>query len=375
MTCARRMGGTVVLLAAVLAAACTGGQSSEPTTSTPTDLAPAQADKVRAYLDGLAASGRLSGAVSVSADGRTFAAAYGTADPATMAPNTLDTRFRIGSVSKQLTAAAVLLLQERHQLLVTDPLCVHLPDCPPAWTSITLEQLLTHQSGIPDHTSELALPWPLPESSEWYVDQLRDRPLHFSPGSRLSYSSANYLLLALVVERVSGAPFADFLAAEVLGPLQMANTGTDTTQIRPGHATGAYADGTVPPAFPMSLLLGAGDLYSTVGDLQRWDDALDRGTLLPEAVVRTMLDVHAKCPGPSETGWTCPSSSTLGTGYGWFVAQSPVGLVDEHAGHIDGFAAINAIYPEHRLHVVVLTNNGATDVDAASAEVARLATQ
>ena len=156
----------------------------------------------------------------------------------------------------------------------------------------------------------------------------------------------------------------------------MASTGADTAEIRSGHATGAYADGAVPPAYPMSLLLGVGNLYSTVGDLQRWDEALDRGTLLSATVVSSMLAVHAKCPEPSEAGaWACPSTSTVGYGYGWFVAQSPLGLRNEHSGGVDGFAAMNAIYPERRLHVVVLANSQATDVTGISAEVARLATQ
>ena len=154
MTSSRRLGTVallVALLVAMLVTACAGGTPGATTSSEPTGLPSAQVEQIRAYLDGLAQAGRLSGAVSVSADGRTYAAAYGTADSATKAQNTVDTKFRIGSVSKQLTAAVVLLLQERGRLQLTDRLCDVLPGCPAAWTPITLDQLLTHTSGIADH--------------------------------------------------------------------------------------------------------------------------------------------------------------------------------------------------------------------------------
>lgn len=135
----------------------------------------------------------------------------------------------------------------------------------------------------------------------------------------------------------------------------------DTTAIRPWLAVGCCADGMRAGGYPMRAFCSAGALYSTVGDMQRWDTALDDDALLPGAWMRDALRVHVPCPPPGSPGG-CVVRGDLGYGYGWFVARTPQGTVDYHVGHIDGYLAVNEGYRDSRLHVVLLSNDESTDV-------------
>lgn len=135
-----------------------------------------------AYLDALSAHGQLSGTVLVTRGTMFYAAAFGFADRRTQTPNTLQTAFRLGSVSKQFTAMGILLLQARHLLNVSDRLCRYLADCPSRWQTITIEELLTHTSGIPDYLNDLDRSWPpRPATPRQLIASFRGAPLHFPP--------------------------------------------------------------------------------------------------------------------------------------------------------------------------------------------------
>lgn len=281
--------------------------------------------------------------------------AHGLANQEWQIPHSLDGKFRVGSISKQFTAAAVLLLEEEGLWRVEDPVKRYLPGAPAAWDEITLHHLLTHTSGIPDfvrepgHEATIVLPSP---PAMTYL-RFRDRPLEFAPGARHQYSNSGYVLLALLVERVTGEEFHAFLRRRVLEPLGLRDTGGDGYRpilIRrvagythvPGqhgtHRNAAFVD--------MSIPTGGGSLYSTSGDLLRWNQALSGGQLLSAASFRKLTTAHATVfPG-------------LGYGYGMFINRRNGRQRFGHQGSIHGFMAIAAHYPETKVTVVVLSNVG-----------------
>ena len=357
----------LTLAAALLVAACQGtapapDRSPAPAVTRPFTAALPHAAAIEAYLARLASSGRLDGSVLVARGAATFTAAYGWADRTARTKDTVGTAYRLGSVTKQFTAMAVLILAQRHRLSLTDRVCTYLANCPGDWAAITLDELLTHTSGIPDYLNELGYPWPPRDvDPAGLIGEFRDAPLTAPPGTRMRYSNSGYALLGYVIERVTGKPYAEALEQLIFRPLGMTHTGVDMTAIRPGHAVGYYADGSRADGYPMSAFYSAGAVYSTVADIQIWDAALDGDVLLPDGAMRDLLRVHVPCP-PARSPGGCVVRGDVGYGYGWFVARTPEGTLDYHVGHIDGFLTVNADYRAGRMHVVVLSNDESTDV-------------
>lgn len=319
--------------------------------------------QIDAYLTHLTAKGVMNGSVLVAHDGMVFDKGYGVADKEKHVLNTPQTRFRLGSVSKQFTALAILMLQERGKLRVQDHLCLYIPSCPQDWRPITIEHLLTHTSGIPDYTNfpDFAVTWTQAVTVEQLIARFKDVPLEFAPGSAFRYSSSGYVLLGYIIERVSHMSYATFLQKQIFDPLALHNTGYDTQYpALPQHATGYYPGYSKPDAYDMSVLYAAGALYSTVEDLYVWDQALASHALVAQQSLDAMFALHASCP-PSGPGG-CLMRSDLGYGYGWFIAQEPQGRLIYHVGRIDGFLAYNGFYPATNTDVVVLSNLETTDV-------------
>lgn len=270
---------------------------------------------------------------------------YGFADLEHSVPNTPLTKFRLGSVTKQFTAAAILLLEQQGKLSVQDPVCKFVENCPDAWQPVTIHHLLTHTSGIPNFTSfpdyreKMALPCP-PACT---IARLRDRPLEFPPGERWAYSNSGYILLGYIIEKVTGQPYDQFLRETILAPLALDDTGYDqTAEILPHRARGysrqsktlrnaAYLDMTIPHA--------AGAMYSTVEDLYRWDQALYTDMLLPAAAREVLFT-------PVKNNYA----------YGWGVREQFGRTMIGHGGGINGFSSFIARYPQDRTTVIVLSN-------------------
>ena len=197
---------------------------------------------------------------------------YGDADLEWGIKNSPDAKFRIGSLTKQFTAASILLLAQRGKLKLEDPVKTWLPDAPASWEKVTVFHLLTHTSGIPNFTGGPG--WDLyqrqdhtPQES---IARIRDKPLDFAPGAKFYYSNSNYILLGQIIEKASGMSYADFLQRNILTPLGMTETGVDiTSSILPERAQG-YESG--PDGFrhtgyiSMTVPYSAGFLYSTAGD-------------------------------------------------------------------------------------------------------------
>jgi CubicO group peptidase (beta-lactamase class C family) len=310
-----------------------------------------------AYLAKLAAREEFSGSVLIATNGSVvFAKGYGMANRELSVPNTTNTIFRIGSITKQFTTMCILILQEEHKLNATNPISQYIPDCPPAWHAITVQHLLAHTSGIPNFTDFPDNPncERLPASVMATVKRFRDKPLEFEPGKGKHYSNSGYVLLGYIIEQVTGMTYEKFVAEKVFVPLGMKHSGYDhPATILPQRASGYSKQGTnivncIP--FAMDTPHAAGALYSTVGDLLIWDQSLCSARLVS---ART-LDLF------TPVGW-----GRHDTGNG--VEHWQLGEIDYHCGNrvqyfatggISGFLAHETHFPEEKLYVAVLSNFG-----------------
>src|SRR5262245_14614936 len=191
----------IVLTVLPLFAACALAQEAAPITS-----------KLEEYLSAAAKQG-FTGSALVARDGKViFSKGYGMANAEWDIPNTPQTKFRLGSITKQFTAAAILLLQERGKLSVQDPVCKFFDNCPESWKEITIHHLLTHTGGIPNFTSfpDYRKTMMIPVTMELLVARFKDKPLDFKPGEKMSYSNSGYIALGHVIEKVAGEPYESF---------------------------------------------------------------------------------------------------------------------------------------------------------------------
>ncbi len=289
-----------------------------------------------------------SGYVALVRDGRVvFGKGYGRADREKGTVPTEHTLFRIGSLTKQFTAAAVLTLVEKGKIAVTDPIEKYVPEAPPSWRDITIHHLLTHTSGIPSYTSnaEFMKERDRPHTQAQMLAKLHDRPLDFEPpGSRFAYSNSGYFLLGVVIQRASGTPYEAYLREHVLGPAGMSHTAIEDAPGGPGVALGYTvdeADSVVPAhAADMSIPFAAGALRSSASDLAAWDRALAGTSVLTEAS-RTRMFTAFK------------SDYAYGVNRSTFAGHD----VTSHTGAIDGFTSYLARALDERVTVIALSNN------------------
>ena len=311
----------------------------------------------RAVNEILAKTGAPSASIAVVADGAVaYLQAYGTAtlDPRT--PATPKLRYSVGSISKQFTAAAVLMLAEEGRLSLDDKLVRWFPSLTGA-SEVTIREILSMTSGYQDFWPEdYVMPMMLePVTPAEILERWARKPLDFVPGTRWQYSNTNYVVAGLVVEKVSGMPLWDFLAQRVFDPLHMATvTDTDRAPLGPGEPGRfmRYALGPLRPAPKegQGWMFAAGELAMTAGDLALWDVSLIDRKLMQPASYRQMETEVLLANG-------------VGTGYGLGVS---VGMADghrlvSHGGEVSGFTARNNVYPDDRAAVVVLTNLDATN--------------
>ncbi|MYW69774.1 serine hydrolase [Streptomyces sp. SID8379] len=264
------------------------------------------------------------------------------------------TRFQIASLSKQFTAAAVLLLAQRGVLALDDRIGRWVEGGPPSWRAITLHQLLAHTSGLGhwDEYPMIDLFQPMEPSA--LLEAFHAVPPLFAAGGGWHYSSPGYVLLAHVVEQATGRPYRGVLAADVFAPLDMAATFAGSPGQRPDVAPGHDGAGRPVPSFDLDVVgMGAGDVWSTTGDLVRWIDGLRAGRLLDERHRALMLTEHATTgAGPGSRGY----------GYGWFVGSVAGEPWFHHDGANAGFRAYAACLPTSDRRVVVLSNSEATNM-------------
>lgn len=322
---------------------------------------PVSASDLAAYADKLISAvypaGQPGAAVLVQKDGQVvLRKGYGMANLELGVPMTPENVFEIGSVTKQFTAAAILLLQERGQLRLEDPITKYLPDYPTHGQTITIENLLTHTSGIPSYTG-------LPE---WYphiredmkpadvAALFKDKPLEFTPGERWSYDNSGFFLLGMIVEKASGRTYEQFVEEEIFRKLGMTHSRYGhSEEVIPLRASGYSKDdqGFRNADFvSMTQAYAAGGLMSTVDDLAIWGRALQSEALLRKPSLDRML-----------TAYRLKSGVPTQYGYGIGVLDFRGTRVIQHSGDIKGYSAHVAWAPAERLFVAVLSNNDATD--------------
>lgn len=306
-----------------------------------------------------------SGAVLVArGDHVLFRQVYGMADHEAGRPLALDSKFRLASVSKQFTAAAILKLQDEGVLSVYDPLCKWIQPCPAAWEPIRLHHLLAHTSGVPDLMARPA--WGLqrvtPATSAELTEDSKRYRLQFPPGSKVRYDNAGYNLLGAVVERATGVSLATYLQRTFFTPLGMKDTGSDADGKARDLVTGyAHFPGGLTPQNDanVSIVFAAGALYSTLDDMLIWERALHHGRVVSSRSYAQMTADHAPDSTPKERG-----RPRRDWGFGLFAnslgRQVRPAFEDRqiyHTGSWSGFRNLVTYQPEADVTVIVLSNN------------------
>jgi CubicO group peptidase (beta-lactamase class C family) len=292
-----------------------------------------------------------------------FNRAYGSANLEWDVPNTIATKFRLGSVTKQFTAASILLLEERGKLSVNDPVKKYMSDAPAAWDKVTIFHLLTHTSGVADFTRFPDYPKiePFASTPAKLVALFRDKPLDFEPGEKWSYDNSGYVLLTYLIEKITGDSYEKFVRENIFTPLGMTDTGYDSNSAIIPHRASGYSPGRggVENAgfIHMTIPQGAGALYSTTGDLLKWEQGLFGGKVLKASSLEKM---------------TTPFKNNYA--FGLMIETAGGHKKISHGGGIEGFNTELTYYPDDKLTVVALANlNGpaAGDIAGKLAALAR----
>src|SRR5437660_4704604 len=327
--------------------------------SAQTQLSPDLIDKIdKVANDTLAKTGVPSASIAIVKDGQVvYVKAYGDArfDPKTAA--TAEMRYSIGSISKQFTAAAILLLQEQGKLSLDDKVAKFIPDLTRA-NEVTIRQLLSHTSGYQDYwPQDYVMPGMLlPTTAQKIMDMWARKPLDFEPGTKWQYSNTNYVIAGVIIEKVARMPLLQFLQEKVFTPLGMSSVlNIDQAKLTESDPTGylRYALGPlrVAPKEGKGWLFAAGELAMTAQDLAKWDISIINQKLMKPASYL-------------EFGREVVLKNGVGTQYalGMNVTSQSGRRALSHGGEVSGFTAQNLVLPDDRVAVVVLTNQ-----DAASA--------
>ncbi|XOV81160.1 MAG: serine hydrolase domain-containing protein [Aestuariibacter sp.] len=294
------------------------------------------------------------GAVLVATEGRVlFENAYGYSDREQRKQNTLAHQFLIGSLTKSFTAVAIMRLVQERKVDLHAPLSLYLPDLDPQKAErLTLHLLLKHQSGLPNHLERL-ISFDKPEiSSQEILAVINDAPLQFEPGSQYQYGNLNYHLAAMVIENVTNLSYVQAMAKLVFAPLNMANSGVERLHALPENRAKGYRKklfGISHDENQMSYALGSGDIYSTVDDLLKWDQALYGEGFLTQQSKALLFSKESEAFGYYGYGFRVqPYQRAIGT--------EDFGILTRHGGSMDGFLANLHRYTDDKLTVIVLGN-------------------
>ena len=351
-----------VFAAAILLLLAVTGAMAQPV-KRPAGAAATLAGRMDRLARFYAGNGQFMGAVLVAKGDRiVLDKGYGLADIEWAIADTPATKFRLGSITKQFTAAAVLLLVERGRMALDAPVKTYMPDAPAAWDAITIRHLLNHTSGIPNFTgfADFNRTKAIAQTPAQLVARFRDKPLEFAPGTRFTYTNSGYVLLGYLIEQVSGGTYEKFLSDNIFTPLGMKDSGCDSnTALIPRRASG-YTPGAAglrnADFVHMSIPIGGGVLYSTTGDLLRWERALFGGKLLKPQSLAVM---------------TTPVLGDYGMGV--FVRDHKGHREISHPGAIEGFNSHMIHYPDDGLTVIVLANQNGPTAEALANKLAAMA--
>jgi D-alanyl-D-alanine carboxypeptidase len=328
-----------------------------------------RADKVDDYLRGEMKTQKIPGlALAVVKAGKLEkSAAYGFANVELGVPLKKDTVFQIQSVTKTFTASAVMLLVEEGKLRLEDRITNYLANLPESWRGVTVRHLLTHTSGIKDFINEPTVDLRKDLEPEAVIDSLRALPLNFAPGEKYAYCNTGYHLLAMIIHKVTGMTWGEFLNERVLQPLGMKDTAVITLSGLIANRASGYAleNGQVRNGrFIAQSILGyaGGGLRSTAPDLAKWDAALYTEKILKRSSLELMWQA-AKLNDGSSTSY----------GLGWGVTNLNGHRFINHTGsHMTGFKTILARFPDDRLTIIILSNLREADIMGLAKGVARM---
>jgi CubicO group peptidase (beta-lactamase class C family) len=355
----------VILLSviAILSAACGSNGSSNPDPSTqipteevsiptlPRDLVSGELGK---QLDDLFTEDNplFSGSILVAQDGEVLLSkGYNFANWELKVPNSSQTKFRISSINKPITATLIMMLVERGFIELDSQMCTYLQNCPEHWEEISIRNLLNHTSGIPEYTTLLDahIDSRVPHSVNGLIELFSDEPLNFSPGESYQYSNSNYVLLGAIIEGASSTFYDFFLQQALLAPLEMENSGMeDPREVLDERASGYEILGRAlanAPYLDMTNAFATAGMYSTVEDLYLWDQALYSNQLLSEESLESMYTPNFGADGSGGE-----------YGMGWqldeFQGHRKVG----HTGRINGFRTYLGRYIDDRITIILLSN-------------------
>lgn len=320
------------------------------------------AAKIDEYMNAAVKVNNFSGSILIARDGQTvISKGYGMANYELDVPNAPQTVFRLGSITKSFTATGVMMLQERGKLNVNDSICKYLNDCPTAWQPVTIRHLLTHTSGIPSYTElpDYNKMMMLPVTHAEMIGRFRDKPLEFAPGEKADYNNSGFYLAGVIIERVSGKTYEEFLQENIFTPLGMTNTGYDShRRIIKNRAAGyAMPGGTRinSPYIDLTVPFAAGALVSTVEDLFKFDQALYGEKLLTRKSLDEMFT-------PFKNNY----------GYGWDNLMELGRRKIEKGGISNGFTANLSRFTDDRVTIIALGNNTNSHVRAATLDLAAI---
>ena len=296
-----------------------------------------------------------SASVGIVQNGRiVYVAAFGHARLSPALPASPDMRYAVGSISKQFTAAAVLLLAEEGKLTLDDPVAKYFPELTRSG-EVTIRNLLSHTSGYQDYApQDYTIPaWTRPTTAQAIVHEWATKPLDFEPGTQYQYSNTNFNIVGLIVEKASGEPFWQFLSRRVLVPLGLSRTIDLDTQHEQLEPTGYFRNalGPLRPALMEApgWYFADGEMAMPPGDLLKWDIALMNQSLLKPASWAAM-----------ETEMVLKNGRGAGYGLGVSLGTHDGHRMVAHGGEVGGFVASNTVFPDDRIAVVVLTNQEAS---------------
>jgi len=353
-----------ISLAILLAISFAQAQSSGEPAATNT----LQAD-VAAKIDAIAnkaleSTGVPSASIAIVKDGHVaYVRAYGMARLQPPTPATPEMRYSIGSISKQFTAAAILLLQQDGKLKLDDPVAKYLPDLTRA-NEVTVRMLLSHTSGYQDYWPEDYVMPPMlsPVSAQQILDTWAKKPLDFDPGTKWQYSNTNYVIAGRIVEQVSGEPLFRFLQIRIFTPLQMKSVyNSDLARLGDTDAQGylRYALGPPRPAPKEGpgWMFAAGELAMPASDLAKWNISMMNQSLLTAESYKEMF-TSVRLKDGTDTHY----------GLGVFAGSANGHAALSHSGEVSGFVAQNAVFPDDHAAITVLTN---MDASSAASEIAK----
>ncbi len=353
----RELGTILFLLGILILAGCASPSPTQvalPTSMPPTPSNQTLSQELDSYLTAIADEDEFSGAVLVARNGEiVLERAYGLADVANQLPNTRETRFQLASAAKPLTATAVMMLVQQNKLALDTRISEYLPTSPETWQNVTVRQLLSHTSGIPDYFTFDEFDGEKNLTPDAIIAAAKTQPLEFGPGSDFDYSNTNYVLLGKLIETASGQSYGEFLRQNIFDPLDMTATGRDNGN--EPTALGYLAYDEPAETSPITNALGGGDLYSTVGDMYKFDRALDGDHLLSAAAREGMY-----------------AGGKYNYGLGWETQEWDGRRVVSHNGGIEGFRSQFTRLPDEDAVIIILSNLESFDTSQAAQDMLQM---